>query len=183
MTAKEYLKQAYLLDKQIQVEVKELEQLRGTNPNRNLEAPFIKTIEKIWEYEQKIDAKINRLVDLRAAINAAIESMENPEERLLLKYRYLKNESWEDISYELNVSYRTVHRIHASALNNCFRVGKRWMHCHIEATYRVNILAVQHLFRTVRCIVRNISLYIQRTELMQQSVAMVPSGSVREGSS
>ena len=64
MTAKEYLKQAYLLDKQIQVEVKELEQLRemrgtiqgcsygekiGTNPNRNLEAPFIKTIEKIWD--------------------------------------------------------------------------------------------------------------------------------------
>ena len=79
---------------------------------------FIKTIEKIWEYEQKIDAKINRLVDLRAAINAAIESMEKPEERLLLKYRYLKNESWEDISYDLNVSYRTVHRIHASALNN-----------------------------------------------------------------
>lgn len=25
---------------------------------------------------------------------------------------------WEDISYELNVSYRTVHRIHASSLNN-----------------------------------------------------------------
>lgn len=129
MTAKEYLKQAYLLDKQIQVEVKELEQLRdmrgtiqgcsygeriGSNPNRNLEAPFIKTIEKIWEYEQKIDAKINRLVDLRAEINAAIESME----RLLLKYRYLKNESWEDIACELNVSYRTVHRIHASALSN-----------------------------------------------------------------
>ena len=128
MTAKEYLKQAYLLDKQIQVDVKELEQLRemrgtiqgcsygekiGTNPNRNLEAPFIKTIEK-----QRIDAQINRLIDLRSEINAAIESMENPEERLLLKYRYLKNESWEDISYDLNVSYRTVHRIHASALNN-----------------------------------------------------------------
>ena len=71
-----------------------------------------------WDYEQRIDAQINRLVDLRSEINAAIESMENPEERLLLKYRYLKNESWEDISYELNVSYRTVHRIHASALNN-----------------------------------------------------------------
>lgn len=114
MTAKEYLKQAYLLDKQIQVEVKELEQLRemrgtiqgcsygekiGTNPNRNLEAPFIKTIEKIWEYEKKIDGKINRLVDLRSEINTAIEKMENSEERLLLKYRYLKNESWEDISY------------------------------------------------------------------------------------
>ena len=133
MTAKEYLKQAYLLDKQIQVEVKELEQLRemrgtiqgcsygekiGTNPNRNLEAPFIKTIEKIWEYEQKINQKIDRLVDLKAAIDEALEKMDSADERLLLKYRYLKNESWEDISYELNVSYRTVHRIHASALNN-----------------------------------------------------------------
>ena len=133
MTAKEYLKQAYLLDKQIQVEVKELEQLRnmrgtiqgcsygekvGSNPNRNTEAPFIKTIEKIWEYEQKIDAKIDKMVDLRSEINASIEKMENPEERLLLKYRYLKNESWEDIACELNVSYRTVHRIHASALSN-----------------------------------------------------------------
>ena len=58
-------------------------------------------VKKLTELEdanvQKIDAKINRLVDLRAAINAAIESMEKPEERLLLKYRYLKNESWEDI--------------------------------------------------------------------------------------
>ena len=133
MTAKEYLKQAYLLDKQIQVEVKELEQLRemrgtiqgcsygekiGSNPNRNMEAPFIKTIEKIWEYEQKIDKKINRLVDLRSEINAAIEKMDNPEERLLLKYRYLKNESWEDISYELHVSSRPAHRTPASPLHN-----------------------------------------------------------------
>lgn len=39
-------------------------------------------------------------------------------ERLLLKYRYLKNQSWEDIAIDLNVSYRTVHRIHASALRN-----------------------------------------------------------------
>ena len=83
MTAKEYLKQAYLLDKQIQVEVKELEQLRemrgtiqgcsygekiGTNPNRNLEAPFIKTIEKIWDYEQRIDAQINRLMQQSVAM-------------------------------------------------------------------------------------------------------------------
>ena len=133
VSAKEYLKRAYLLDKQINVEIQELEQLRnmrgtiqgcsygekvGSNPNRNTEAPFIKTIEKIWEYEQKIDAKIDKLVDLRSEINASIEKMENPEERLLLKYRYLKNESWKDIAYELNVSYRTVHRIHASALNN-----------------------------------------------------------------
>ena len=60
----------------------------------------------------------NNFSILLSEINTAIEKMENSEERLLLKYRYLKNESWEDISYELNVSYRTVHRIHALALNN-----------------------------------------------------------------
>ena len=39
MTAKEYLKQAYLLDKQIQVEVKELEQLRETVSYTHLTLP------------------------------------------------------------------------------------------------------------------------------------------------
>lgn len=133
MIAKDYLKRAYLLDKQINVEIQELESLKsmrgqvqgvfygeriGTNPNRNLEAPFVKTIEKIWEREQSLNEKIDRLVDLKTEINAAIDKLEDVEERLLLKYRYLKNESWEDIALDLNVSYRTVHRIHATALRN-----------------------------------------------------------------
>ena len=133
MIAKDYLKRAYLLDKQINVEIQELESLKsmrgqvqgvfygeriGTNPNRNLEAPFVKTIEKIWEREQSLNEKIDRLVDLKTEINAAIDKLEDVEERLLLKYRYLKNESCEDIALDLNVSYRTVHRIHATALRN-----------------------------------------------------------------
>lgn len=133
MTAKEYLKRAYLLDKQINVEIQELDSLKsmrgqvqgvcygeriGSNPNRNIEAPFVKTLEKIWDREQKINEKIDKLVDLKTEIDAAIDQMESVEERLLLKYRYLKNESWEDIAMDLNVSYRTVHRIHASALRN-----------------------------------------------------------------
>ena len=55
--------------------------------------------------------------------------------------------------------------------------------CLIEVTCRVNILAVQHLFRTVRCIVMSTSNYIRVTEHMQASVGMVPSGNVREESS
>lgn len=78
----------------------------------------MKTLEKIWDREQKINEKIDKLVDLKTEIDAAIDQIENVEERLLLKYRYLKNESWEDIAMDLNVSYRTVHRIHASALRN-----------------------------------------------------------------
>jgi len=133
MTAKDYLRQAYLLDKQIQVEMNELEQLRdmrgtiqgcsyneriGSNPNRNLEAPFIKTIEKIWELEDKINGQIRKLVELQGDIEGAINRMDEPAERLLLKYRYINAMEWTDIADSLMVSYRTVHRIHASALKN-----------------------------------------------------------------
>lgn len=133
MTAKEYLKQAYLLDKQIQVEVNTLEQLRdmrgtiqgcsygekvGSNPNRNLEAPFIRTIEKIWELEEKINNQITKLVSLQSEIDEAINQMSDPGEKLLLKYRYLHNLDWTDVAKRMAVSERTVHRIHSSALTN-----------------------------------------------------------------
>ena len=133
MVAKEYLKQAYLLDKQIKVEIKELEQLRemrgtiqgcsyseriGSNPNRNIEAPFVKTIEKIWELEQKINGQILKLVELQTEIDEAINRLAEPAERLLLKYRYLNGMEWNDIAETMYVSYRTVHSIHASALKN-----------------------------------------------------------------
>lgn len=133
MTAKEYLKQAYLLDKQIQVEVKKLKQLKdmrgtiqgcsygeriGSNPNRNLEAPFVKTIEKIWDLEEKVNNQISKLVELQSKIDDAINQMNEPAERLLLKYRYLNAMEWDEIADTMYVSYRTVHRIHASALNN-----------------------------------------------------------------
>ncbi len=133
MEAKEYLKQAYLLDKQIKVETQELEQLKemrgviqgcsygeriGSDPNRNIEAPFIKTLEKIWELEDKVNAHIRKLVDLQSEIDEAINQLEEPAERLLLKYRYLNAMEWDVISDMLIVSYRTVHKIHASALKN-----------------------------------------------------------------
>lgn len=133
MTAKDYLSRAYLLDKQINMEIQQLDSLKsmrthvqgvcygeriGSNPNRNLEAPFIRTLEKIWEREQRINEKIDELIDLKEEMDTAIDRLENAEERLLLKYRYLNNESWEEIAMDLNVSCRTVHRIHASAIKN-----------------------------------------------------------------
>lgn len=40
------------------------------------------------------------------------------DEQLLLRYRYLDDFTWEEIARMLNVSLRTVHRIHGSALQN-----------------------------------------------------------------
>ena len=54
----------------------------------------------------------------KAEMEDAIEKLSNVDERLLLRYRYLDNHSWEEIGVLLNASVRTVHRIHSSALQN-----------------------------------------------------------------
>ena len=131
MTAKEYLQQAYRLNELIDSDVHELERLRDlagriSSPNfgervqssRNLDAPFVKYLGDIMEMEEKIQKELCRLVVLKKQILAALESVADREERLLLTYRYLNNESWEQIAGGLSVSMSTVHRIHASALRN-----------------------------------------------------------------
>ena len=131
MTAKEYLGQARHLDTLINCRLRELDYWRDLsssvsgsnfeahyNPNRPTEAPFVRCIAKIDEIEHEIAAKVSYLVGLREEINAAIEKLESREEQLLLRYRYLDNFSWEEISRMLCVSCRTAHRIHGSALQN-----------------------------------------------------------------
>lgn len=131
MTAKEYLQQAYRLNELIDSDVHELERLRDlagriSSPNfgervqssRNLDAPFVKYLGDIMEMEEKIQKELCRLVVLKKQILSALESVSDREERLLLTYRYLNNESWEQIAVDLSVSMSTVHRIHASALRN-----------------------------------------------------------------
>lgn len=131
MTAKEYLKRAYRLDQRIDSHVAELEHLRdlstriqGSNfgervsSTRNSEASFTRIIGKIADMQERINAEIDTLVDLKAELDAAIERMSDVDERLLLHYHYIDNARWDDIAKALNVSSRTVHRIHASALQN-----------------------------------------------------------------
>lgn len=131
MTAKEYLRQAYRLDQRIDAHVAELEHLRDLSTRiqrsnfgervsgtRNTEASFTRIIDKIADMQQRINTEIDALVDLKAEMDIAIEQVFDVDERLLLCYRYINNISWDDIAKALNVSSRTVHRIHASALQN-----------------------------------------------------------------
>lgn len=131
MTAKEYLKQAKLLDAQINSLLREIDYWRDLstrvsgssfeahyNPNRPTEAPFVHALEMIDEAEREIDQKLQMLVKLKAEISRAIDRLSNREERMVLRYRYLNDCSWEEISTLMNVSERTVYRIHGTALQN-----------------------------------------------------------------
>ena len=132
MTAKEYLNQARHLDALINCRLREIDYWKELSssvsgmrfdgmphsPTRPTEAPFVRCLEKIDEIQRSVEEKIAYLVRLKEEINTAIDKLESRDEQLVLRYRYLDDCTWEEISRMLNVSLRTVHRIHGSALQN-----------------------------------------------------------------
>lgn len=131
MTAKEYLNQARHLDALINCRLREIDYWRDLsssvsgcnfephyNPNHPTEAPFVKCIGRIDEIQRDVQEKVSVLIRLRDEINSRIDMLDNREEQLLLRYRYIDGCTWDEIGRMLNVSLRTVHRIHGTALQN-----------------------------------------------------------------
>ena len=131
MTAKEYLHQAYRLDHRINSDIEELQKLREMScsisapqlgervqTSRSYEAPFVRSVEKILALEKRIDAEIDLFVDLKKEIRSVIEQVENTDEQMVLRYRYIHNLTWEQIADELNADKVTVWRWHKKALQS-----------------------------------------------------------------
>ena len=101
MTAKEYLRQAYRLDQKINSDLEEVAALREmassvsspqlserVQTSRKGDAPFVRCLEKIIELEDKINKEIDLLVELKKEIRTVITTVEDTDERMVLKYRY-----------------------------------------------------------------------------------------------
>ena len=128
MTAKEYLHQAYRLDHKISSDIEELARLREMSvsisspklgervqTSRATEAPFVRCILKIRELEEKINTEVDLYVDLKSEIRSIIEKVENTDEQMVLRYRYIHNMTWEQIGDELHADSSTVRRWHGAA--------------------------------------------------------------------
>ena len=131
MTAKEYLMQAKYLEDMIKYRQRDLEYWRDMtgsisspslephyNPNRNIEAPFIRVIEKIDELERDIVAKMAKLVELKLKINTAIDNLPNSDEKMVLTYRYMEHMKGADIQHIMHISRSTYDRYHKAALEH-----------------------------------------------------------------
>ena len=129
MTAKEYLRQAYRRDQKINSDLEEVAALREmassvsspqlserVQTSRTGDAPFVRCLEKIIELEDKINKEIDLLVELKKEIRMVITTVEDTDERMVLKYRYVHNYTWEQIGNELHADARTVRRWHGKAL-------------------------------------------------------------------
>lgn len=82
------------------------------------DANYAKIVAKIIELENLINLDIERMLMLKAEIRDVIGGIPDKEEQLVLRCRYLNFYSWEKIYSLLNVSPRTVHRIHNNALHS-----------------------------------------------------------------
>ena len=131
MTPKEYLKQAYRLDHRINSDIAELGRLREMSTsisspslgekvqtNRNTDSPFVKCLERIYSLEEKINEEIDLLVNLKEEIRSVIDMVSNTDERMVLRYRYIHNYTWEQIGDVLGADSRTVRRWHGQALGH-----------------------------------------------------------------
>ena len=123
MTVKEFLNQAYLLDQRIKSDTLECEELRlmaetisspgfeeHFNASRNTDAPYVRTLEKLMELEEKIMTEMSLLLEVKQQIREVISQVDKNEYQMVLKYRYIHNYSWPRIADMLNVDATTVQR-------------------------------------------------------------------------
>lgn len=77
------------------------------------------------DYMVLLDEQIDRLKQerlkkarTREQIDLAIRRMENPDEQRVLRLRYLWGLKWEEVAVKMNYSWKQIHRLHGSALDN-----------------------------------------------------------------
>ena len=131
MTAKEYLEQIGKLEHKLQCMKERAEyydhmslsipgpsygEKIGSNPNRNLEAPFIKWLIKLDEIKREIVKKEEEIKNLKADALLKIEALDNEDYKVILIERYFNHKTWNEIALKICASEKTVRRWHENAL-------------------------------------------------------------------
>lgn len=68
------------------------------------------------ELKETIDEKILELTQELIVLEKAVETLEDPLERAVMRYRYFEGYSWEKISAEMHYSPPQLYRYHGYAL-------------------------------------------------------------------
>ena len=129
MTPKEYLQQAYRIDRKIKLDIEKLSAMRSAlfgkavsyesdgsqhTPHGNgIEAAML----RVLEYEERINAEIDRLTDTRLKIEQVINLVPDDTQREVLTRRYLLYQKWEYIAVEMNYNIKWIFKLHGKALS------------------------------------------------------------------
>ncbi|MBQ9031851.1 MAG: DUF1492 domain-containing protein [Parasporobacterium sp.] len=128
MTAKEYLRQLWWLDHEIDEKYRELEYLRELAAGCS--SPEITGMPKGNSGKDKISDVVVRMVDLQTYINfrtdqliglkekiiKQIDEMPDPRNRILLSCRYVRRQKWDEISRRMSYDKSHILKLHKKAL-------------------------------------------------------------------
>jgi hypothetical protein len=130
MTVKQFLAQAYYIDRQIDDLRRELSRLRelGASAPNTLGAPTRTssrrdkvgdTAAAITDYTAELDDEVRQLIRTKRRIRDFIRRVPEPVGRIILTKRYLGFERWEKIAVDMNFDMRWVLRLHRRTLEWC----------------------------------------------------------------
>ena len=129
MTTKEYLNQAYQIDRRINSKIEQVASLKELalkvtavlsdmpKGSQNIHSKE-NIITKMLDLENEINEEIDELIDLKRTIGSLIKSIENPEYQTILEQRYLCFKSWEEIAVGMGYSMQHTFRLHGRALKS-----------------------------------------------------------------
>lgn len=131
MTAKEYLQQAYIIDRKIKLDTEKLEAARSALYGKTVRYDRVgskpvpqgngteNAVLRVLELEERLDKEIDRLTEKRQEIEKAVNAVPADDvQREVLTRRYLLYQKWEVIAEEMNYSERHIRRLHGHALKN-----------------------------------------------------------------
>lgn len=77
---------------------------------------------RLADYGQKIDAIVDRYVDLKREAERMLDKIQNSRFRIILTYRYLYNWQWEKIMGQMHYESTHMFRMHGYALQEFERI-------------------------------------------------------------
>lgn len=128
MKAKEYMQQAFFLDKRINSLIRQVNNLwdqatnitqaisdMPRNPSRET-SKLENRIVDIFDLTDEIRKQMDKLKALRKEMMGVVEKVPDPEYQLILQERYFEMLTWEDIACDINRSVRSAQLMHGKAL-------------------------------------------------------------------
>lgn len=130
MTAKEYLQQAYIIEREVKLDTEKLAAARSAaygkavryNSDGSKPTPQGNTAESallyVAELEERLKADMDKLYAKRSEIEQAVNAVPDAAQREILTRRYLLYQRWEDIAENMGYTKRRIFQIHGIALEN-----------------------------------------------------------------
>ena len=116
--------------KQIEERIKEIDdtflsanRINGMRYEKRLSNPQEQRMILIEKYDKRLEEKKDEALKELMKIENFIDSINDPEIRMIFRYRYIELMEWNKIAMLVNMSERTVYRKHREILNMAVHVS------------------------------------------------------------